>query len=98
VSGLRARPPALIVGACEAGEVAARGLVLSKINKKFITDLDIRITSEKDEGTKFDVDISIEVGPMVEVDLEDLIEQATDAALSAIDEKMKEGKRRAKPG
>lgn len=98
MSDLKARPPELIVEACEAGEAAARGIVLSQVNKKFITDLDIQISSEKDEGTKFEVEVSIEVGPMVEVDLDDLIEKATDAALSAIDEKMKEGKRRAKPG
>jgi hypothetical protein len=97
VSYLRARPPELIVEACEAGEAAARELVLTKVNKKFITALDIRITSEKGNGINFDVDVSIEVGPMVEVDLENLIDQATDAALSAIDKKMK-GKRRAKSG
>jgi hypothetical protein len=94
---LKARPPELIVEACEAGEAAARDLILSQINKKFITDLDIQITSEKGEGIKFDVDISLEVGPEVEVDIEELIDQATDAALAAIDAKMK-GKRRAKSG
>jgi len=86
---LKGLSPSDLKEVCEAGETAARQFVLSKLDKKLIRSLDIQITSEKKGGTTFKVDIFIDVEPVVEIDADELADMAADAALSAIDEKMR---------
>jgi hypothetical protein len=77
--------------ACEAGEAAATQYILSQVDKKLIGSLEILVTSEKKDGITFNVDVSLELEPATGVDADDLSSQAADAALSAIDERMKKG-------
>jgi hypothetical protein len=88
VSVLKARPSKLIREACEAGETAATQYILSHIEKKLIRSLNIQVSSEPKEGTTFDVEVSLEVEPAVEVDLDKLSDEAADAALCSIEQKI----------
>jgi len=47
------------------------------------------VTSERRGGTTFKVDVFVDVEPVVEIDADTLADMAADAALSAIDEKMR---------
>jgi hypothetical protein len=86
---LKALSPGDLKEVCEAGETAARQFVLSKLDKKLIRSLDIQVTSERRGGTTFKVDVFVDVEPVVEIDADTLADMAADAALSAIDEKMR---------
>jgi len=88
---LKGLSPSSLKEFCEAGETAARQFVLSKLDKKLIRSLDIQVMSEKKRGsrTTFNVEVFIDVEPAVEIDAGELAAMATDAALSAIDEKMR---------
>lgn len=74
---------------CETGEIAARHFVLSKLNKKLIRSLDIRVITEKKGGVTFKVEVFIDVEPVLEIDVDELANMATEAALSVIDQKMR---------
>lgn len=86
---MKALSPGDLKEVCEAGETAARQFVLSKLDKKLIRSLDIQVTSERRGGTTFKVDVFVDVEPVVEIDADTLADMAADAALSAIDEKMR---------
>ena len=55
--------------------------------------MDIEVTSEARDGITFNVDVSLELVPGVEIDLDKLTDEASGAALSAIDKKMRGRKR-----
>jgi len=74
---------------CEAGETAARQFVLSRLNKKLIRSLDIQVITETRGGITFKVEVFIDVEPVLKIDVDELADMATEAALSAIDEKMR---------
>jgi len=74
---------------CEAGETAARQFVLSRLNKKLIRSLDIQVITEKRTGITFKVEVFIDVEPVLEIDVDELANMATEVALSTIDEKMR---------
>lgn len=88
-----AAPPIDLAAVCESGEAAARKYVLSKVDRQLIRDLNILVSTEKgksgEKGTVFSVDVSIELDPVVDVDVEGLADEATDAALAEIDLRMK---------
>jgi len=73
---------------CEIAEAAARQYVLSKVDKRLIKSLDVLVTYDKD-GATFTVDVSIELEPLPGMDADALADEASDAALSAIDSKMR---------
>jgi hypothetical protein len=74
---------------CEAGETAAHQFVLSRLNKKLIRSLDIQVITEKRGGITFKVEVFIDIEPVLKIDIDELADMATEAALSAIDEKMR---------
>jgi FKBP-type peptidyl-prolyl cis-trans isomerase (trigger factor) len=86
---LKGLPPSSLKELCEVGENAARQFVLSKLDRKLIRSLDIQVTSEKGGKTTFKVEVFVDVEPAVEIDVEELADTAADAALSAIDERMR---------
>lgn len=96
MSALKARSPDRLREICEAGETAAREHVLSRLERKLIRSLEIEVTSETGDQTTFNVEVSLELEPGIETDLEKLTEEASEVALSAIDKMMKR-KKRAKP-
>jgi hypothetical protein len=87
---LKTRSPEQIKEICEAGETAALQFILSKLDKKLIKSMDIRVCSEKKASTTFKVDVALEVEAGVEVDVDSLAEMAAQEALSAIERKMRE--------
>jgi hypothetical protein len=93
VNALKVRSPDKLREICEAGETAAREYVLSKLEEKLLRSLEIDVTSETGDQTTFDVGISLELEPGIEIDLDKLTDEASDAALSAIDKMMKRKKR-----
>jgi hypothetical protein len=90
---LKAPPPERLKEICEAGEAAAREYILSKLERKLIRSLDIEVTSETGDGITFNIDLSVELEPGIEIDLDEMTDEASEAALSAIDRKMKGRKR-----
>ncbi|MGA2574206.1 MAG: DUF3194 domain-containing protein [Candidatus Methanomethylicaceae archaeon] len=87
---MKTRSPEQIKEICEAGETAALQFILSKLDKKLIKSMDIRVCSEKKASTTFKVDVALELEAGVEVDADKLAEMAAEEALSAIDRKMRE--------
>ena len=90
---LKARSPEKLREVCEAGETAARVYILSHLERKLVHSMEIEVTSETGDQTTFNVDISLELEPGIEIDLDKLTDEASDAALSAIDKMMKRKKR-----
>lgn len=90
---MKARSPDRLKEICEAGETAAREYILSQLESKLIRSLDIEVTSETGEEITFNVDVSLELEPGIEIDLDKLTNEACEAALLAIDKKMKGRKR-----
>lgn len=86
---LKGPSPSSLKELCEVGETAARQFVLYKLDKKLIRSLDIQVTSEKRGGTTFKVEVFVDVEPAVDIDVDELAASAADAALSAIDERMR---------
>ena len=68
--------------ACEIGEQVARNYIYSRINPKFLRNLEISIIYE---DLSFTVDIFIEVLPTININIEEIIEEATNKALLEID-------------
>ncbi len=88
-----AAPPVDLAAVCASGEAAARRYVLSKVDRSLVRSLDIVVSAEngkaKDKGKDFSVDVSIDLDPVVDIDVEALADEAAEAALSEIDLKMK---------
>jgi hypothetical protein len=93
VNALKVRSPDKLREICEAGETAAREYVISKLERKLLHSLEIEVTSETSDKTTFIVGISLELEPGIETDLDKLTDEASEAALSAIDKMMKRKKR-----
>jgi hypothetical protein len=89
VISLAALSPDELKAICEAGESAAREYVLSRVDKRLVKELNISIATEKRNGTTFSADISIDLEPVVDMDPEELADLAAQAALDAIDDKMR---------
>lgn len=85
---LKPLPIDLVKEACNAGEIAARTFVTSRVNEKLVNFLDIQVKYEEAEAL-FTVDVFVEVSPVSGVDPEKLADEAVDAALSAIDKIMR---------
>ncbi len=90
---LKRRSPSELKETCQAGEAAAREFILSQLDKKLIRSLDIEVTSDCGDGITFNIDISLELEPGIEIDLEKMTDDASEAALSVIDKRMKGRKR-----
>lgn len=72
------------------GEEAAREYVLSSVDKHLVRSLDVRVVSEiAESGLDFNVQVEIEVDPVVSTDIESLVEAAAERALSAIDDELR---------
>jgi len=88
-----AAPPVDLAAVCASGEAAARRCVLSKVDRSLVRSLDIVVSAEngkaKDKGKDFSVAVSIDLDPVVDIDIEALADEAAEAALSEIDLKMK---------
>jgi len=88
-----AAPPVDLAAVCASGEAAARRYVLSKVDCSLVRSLDVVISAEKGKGNgkekDFSVDISIDLDPVVDIDVGALADEAAEAALSEIDLKMK---------
>jgi len=81
--------PVDLAAVCESGEAAARRYILSKVDRSLIRSLEIAVSAERRGGNDFSVDVSIELDPVVDIDVEALADGAADAALSEIDLLMK---------
>lgn len=81
--------PVDLAAVCESGEAAARRYILSKVDRSLIRSLEIAVSAERSGGNDFSVDVSIELDPVVDIDVEALADGAADAALSEIDLLMK---------
>lgn len=68
--------------ACEIGERAARNYIYSKIDPKFLKNLEISVIFE---NSSFTVDVFIEIFPAIDVNVEEVVEEATNKALLEID-------------
>ncbi|MCX8169556.1 MAG: DUF3194 domain-containing protein [Candidatus Methanomethyliaceae archaeon] len=75
-------PLEIIREACEIGENIARRYIYSRIDPKFLKSIEISIIYE---DLSFTVDIFIDVLPMENIDIERIVEEASDMALSEID-------------
>jgi len=81
--------PVDLAALCASGEDAARRYVLSKVDRSLVKSLEIAVSAERRGGNDFSVDVSIEIDPVVDIDVEALADGAADAALSEIDLLMK---------
>lgn len=75
-------PIEVVREACEIGENAARRYIYSKIDPKFLKNIEICVVYE---NFSFTVDAFIDVLPMENIDIEKIVEEASDIALSEID-------------
>ena len=74
---------------CEAAQEAARKHLLSKISVKQISDLDVTIEAVGDKPLVVSIDVAIEL-ESGDLDLEPLVDEATNLAFSAADAKARE--------
>ena len=87
---MTARSSKTVREACEAGGSAATQLILSRVDKKLIRSLDVQVSSEQKDGTTFNVEVSLDVEPALEIDLDELTDAAVESALAAIEGKMQD--------
>ena len=74
---------------CSAAEEAARKHLLSKYRLKRISELDVLIEAIGDKPLLLGIDVAIELASGGE-DLESLVNEATQAAFAAAEEKVRE--------
>lgn len=74
---------------CEAAQEAARKHLLSMISVKQISDLDVTIEAVGDKPLVVSIDVAIEL-ESGDLDLEPLVDEATNLAFSAADAKARE--------
>ena len=74
---------------CEAAQEAARKHLLSRISVKQISDLDVTIEAVGDKPLVVSIDVAIEL-ESGDLDLEPLVDEATNMAFSAADAKARE--------
>jgi len=74
---------------CEAAQEAARIHLLSRISVKQISDLDVTIEAVGDKPLVVSIDVAIEL-ESGDLDLEPLVDEATNMAFSAADAKARE--------
>jgi hypothetical protein len=68
----------------EAAAVAAENYIFSKVSKKEILDLELRVEFNQDKGLDVDVEIELFLDELSKAD-ESLADQAAEAALDEID-------------
>ena len=85
------RPPTTdeIEEICSAAEEAARRLVLYKVPLKSMGDLDVTVEAEGDKPLNLNVEVAVELTSGTQ-DLEAVVDEATKAAFSAAEEKVRE--------
>jgi len=85
------RPPSLdeIELICTAAEEGARTFLLSKIPLKRITDLDVIVEASGDKPLVLDIEVGLELVEETP-EIEDLVKEATRAAFSAAESKVRE--------
>lgn len=85
------RPPTTdeIEEICSAAEEAARRLVLYKVPLKNMGDLDVTVEAEGDKPLNLNVEVAVELTRGTQ-DLEAVVDEATKAAFSAAEEKVRE--------
>lgn len=71
---------------CEAAQEAARKHLLSRISVKQISDLDVTIEAVGDKPLVVSIDVAIDL-ESGDLDLEPLVDEATNLAFSAADAK-----------
>jgi len=86
---LVALPPEILQSICEKGEGAAREYVYSRVERKLVRSLDIRITTVDRGGLQFSVDVFLEIDEALGEDVEEIAEMASEAALEAVDREMR---------
>lgn len=74
---------------CSAAEEAARKLILSKISLKKLDDLDLSVEGVGDKPLSVTVEIAIET-ELEDPDFSRILDDATDAAFSAAEAKVRE--------
>jgi DNA-binding protein YbaB len=74
---------------CTAAEEAARRELLAKVSIKQVSDLDVTVEAIGDKPLLLSVYVALELSSGNE-DLQDLVDQATNAAFAAADMKAKE--------
>ena len=74
---------------CEAAQEAARKHLMSRISVKQISDLDVTIEAVGDKPLIVSIDVAIEL-ESGDLDLEPLVDEATNMAFSAADAKARE--------
>lgn len=68
----------------EAAAVAAENYIFSKVSKKEVLDLELRVEFNQDKGLDVDVEIELFLDELSKAD-ESLADQAAEAALDEID-------------
>ncbi|RLE51505.1 MAG: hypothetical protein DRJ20_02080 [Candidatus Methanomethylicota archaeon] len=79
-----------IAGVCQVGELAARKVILSRIPKRAILDLNITVEAVVEESLIFTVDVDVTLSPFYKVDVDSIVEEAVDEAFKAIEERLRE--------
>jgi len=75
---------------CEIGETAARKHIFSKVKRKRISDLNVTIDIRRGRTLVVDVEVQLDLSPLVDIDAEILAEEAAKIALGAVEEKLRE--------
>ncbi len=76
---------------CEKGEQAARTYVLSKVQERRISALDITVDTEGSKPVTVNVEVEITLSPLMKnFDTDKLAKEATEKAFQAIDEYLRE--------
>jgi len=85
------KPPTVeeIEEICIAAEEAARQSVLNKVSVKNVGDLDVTVEAEGEKPLNLNVEVAVDLASGNQ-DLEPIIAEATEAAFSAAEAKVKE--------
>ena len=76
---------------CEKGEQAARTYILSKVQERRISTLDITVDTEGSKPVTVNVEIEITLSPLMRsFDVDKLAKEATEKAFQAISEYLRE--------
>jgi len=76
---------------CEKGEQAARTYILSKVQERRISALDITVDTEGSKPVTVNVEVEITLSPLMKnFDVDRLAKEATEKAFQAINEYLRE--------
>jgi len=76
---------------CEIGEKAARDHILSKVSARRISTLDVTVDAEGSRPVTVNIEVDVTLSPLMkDLDVETLAKEATEKALTAIKEYLRE--------